>query len=92
MGKIKGVAKKHTGRLLNQLDNRMSKATKSFLLRKSNLCALCGEVILTMKDATIDHITPLSKGGVHVPNNMQLAHYNCNQKKGNNLVTTPEAE
>jgi 5-methylcytosine-specific restriction endonuclease McrA len=82
VGKIKRVPKKHVGSILNHTDNILSKATKKFLLRKSNLCALCGEPILTMKEASIDHVIPLSKGGVHGPNNMQLAHVVCNQKKG----------
>lgn len=82
MSIISGVAKKHQGKILNRNDNKLSKATKSFLIRKSDLCALCGKPILTMKDATIDHIIPLSKGGVHGIQNMQLAHYSCNNSKG----------
>jgi 5-methylcytosine-specific restriction endonuclease McrA len=83
VGKIKGVAKKFQGKLLNQFDNKLNKKTKSFLIRKSDKCALCGEQILTMKDATIDHIVPLSKGGINSVGNMQLAHLKCNLEKGN---------
>jgi len=31
--------------------------------------------------ATIDHIVPLSKGGAHVRDNIQLAHATCNKRK-----------
>lgn len=31
---------------------------------------------------TIDHIIPLSKGGLHSWNNIQLAHLSCNSSKG----------
>jgi 5-methylcytosine-specific restriction endonuclease McrA len=55
------------------------------LLRKSNLCGICGKPITKMKDATIDHVIPLSRGGVDSPLNMQLAHDKCNQEKGNKL-------
>jgi 5-methylcytosine-specific restriction endonuclease McrA len=55
------------------------------LLRKTNLCGICGEPITRMKDATLDHVVPLSKGGVHAPGNMQLAHDHCNTAKGDRL-------
>lgn len=38
-----------------------------------------------MKEATIDHIIPLSKGGKDEITNMQLAHYDCNQLKADSL-------
>lgn len=37
-------------------------------------CALCGKSIETMKDCTIDHIVPISKGGLTTIENCQLAH------------------
>lgn len=83
MGILRGVAKKHQGKMLNFADKRLNKATKKILLRKSNLCGICGLAIENMKDATIDHIIPLSKGGVHGVSNMQIAHDACNQRKGN---------
>lgn len=38
-----------------------------------------------MKEATIDHIIPLSKGGRDEINNMQLAHDDCNQLKADSM-------
>jgi hypothetical protein len=35
--------------------------------------------------ATLDHVIPLSKGGNHVRDNVQLAHMKCNMKKSNKL-------
>lgn len=32
---------------------------------------------------TLDHITPMSRGGGHVRANVQLAHFYCNTVKGN---------
>ena len=46
-------------------------------------CALCGKPIETMKDCTIDHIIPISKGGLTTIENCQLAHKKCNARKGN---------
>jgi len=31
--------------------------------------------------ATLDHIIPLSRGGLHVPSNVQCAHFRCNASK-----------
>lgn len=42
--------------------------------------------IETMKDCTIDHIVPISKGGLTAIENCQLAHRNCNLSKGNKEV------
>lgn len=59
---------------------------KQRLLRTSNLCGLCGFEIKTMKEVTIDHIIPISKGGsVLDVKNMQLAHEKCNASKGNKI-------
>lgn len=58
------------------------KSTKMHLLRQTNLCGICGKQITQMKDATIDHIVPTSKGGHDGLSNLQLAHVACNQEKG----------
>jgi 5-methylcytosine-specific restriction endonuclease McrA len=58
--------------------------TRMYLLRKSDLCALCGHKFENLKDVTLDHIIPSSKGGGNEITNLQLAHTECNNKKGNN--------
>jgi 5-methylcytosine-specific restriction endonuclease McrA len=49
-------------------------------------CRLCNFPIL-MKSGrwgpSIDHITPVSKGGRHTASNVQLTHKICNNHKGN---------
>ena len=37
---------------------------------------------------SIDHIIPLSKGGLHIWENVKLAHKKCNIKKSNKLLLT----
>lgn len=62
--------------------------TKADLFNEQNgNCAICGKSIdmgLKFPDpwfASYDHIVPLSRGGDHVPSNIQLAHLSCNKKK-----------
>lgn len=56
------------------------------------ICKLCDkEVDFGLKwpdlmSRTLDHIIPLSKGGTHTFDNVQLAHYSCNSKKNNKIV------
>lgn len=57
--------------------------------RDGGLCGLCREnVDLDLpwphpQSKSLDHITPLSRGGPHVASNVQLAHLGCNTAKGN---------
>ena len=46
------------------------------------ICAICGKTVAP-KDASLDHIIPVSKGGRHIRTNVQLTHVRCNKRKGN---------
>lgn len=50
---------------------------------ESRICGICQ--ILIEGDYHIDHITPLSRGGTHSADNLQLTHPFCNQSKFNKL-------
>ena len=70
--------------------------------RDNNICGICGEVCdkndFTMTDKgyfitgdkypSIDHIHPISKGGTHTWDNVQLAHFRCNTLKHNKAGDT----
>jgi hypothetical protein len=56
---------------------------KVALYAKDNTCAICGQTILSIKDAHVDHIVPWSKGGTTTIDNAQLTHIHCNCSKGN---------
>lgn len=60
------------------------KADKKKLFKHQQTCNWCGGV-LTLETATLDHIYPLSKGGLDQPNNWTLACHACNQKRGNSM-------
>ena len=59
--------------------------------RDKGICKLCGKPTYFVDDIqadiypSIDHIIPISKGGLHRWNNVQLAHRGCNTDKGNDL-------
>lgn len=52
--------------------------------RDRGRCKLCGERVALNeavphpKAATLDHIVPLARGGLHTATNVQLAHFQCN--------------
>lgn len=69
--------------------------------RDSGVCYLCGgQCDWSDKDAkqnrvgksypSIDHIIPVSRGGLHAWNNVRLAHFGCNVEKADSLI--PNAE
>lgn len=52
------------------------------------MCQLCHEPVdpdapkRDRMSASVDHIIPLSQGGLHCYSNVQLAHLSCNSRKG----------
>ena len=67
--------------------------------RDNNICQICGlevnwedknkvngHVICGRMYPSIDHVKPISKGGLHSWNNVQLAHIRCNSSKCNRYV------
>ena len=59
--------------------------------RQEGKCAICGKQLqindYTSKDnyLTIDHIFPMSRGGVNTIDNLQGLCSNCNYNKGDNI-------
>jgi len=59
--------------------------------RDSWTCHLCSQRVdaslsgLDPDGPTIDHVTPLSRGGEHSYANTACAHRRCNLRKGNRL-------
>lgn len=76
-------AKRKKVRATGRGEHEAVKFIKKQLINKNgSVCALCGQPIIDMKDCTIDHIVPVSKGGLTTIDNCQLAHSDCNVKKG----------
>jgi 5-methylcytosine-specific restriction endonuclease McrA len=53
---------------------------RNVLLRDNYKCQYCGEKV-TVKDFTIDHVTPRSRGGPNAWDNFVVACFPCNIKK-----------
>lgn len=55
--------------------------------RDKGICGICNERITRLKDASRDHIIPITiEGSEHSYRNMVIAHKWCNSFKGNRLV------
>lgn len=79
-------------RRLNRCNIRDNSITlKKLYERDGGVCQICGAKLSFSGDPnsdeypSIDHIIPISKGGDHVWNNVQLACRRCNTEKSDNL-------
>ncbi len=57
---------------------------KNVLLRDGGVCQYCGQEY-RFEDLTVDHVVPLSRGGLDAWSNVLAACKDCNRKKGNML-------
>ena len=58
---------------------------KNIFLRDKGFCAYCGKSI-SLHNATIDHIIPISRGGKNDWKNCVLACKHCNNRKADHLI------
>jgi hypothetical protein len=63
-----------------------SKKIKEKLFYPGIICNYCGNKILRIEDAEVDHIKPFSVGGETELENAQLLHRRCNREKNNKIV------
>lgn len=59
---------------------------KNILDRDHSMCAYCG-CSLSLNTMTIDHVYPVSKGGLNDWANVRAACTDCNSKKGNQTLS-----
>ena len=58
-----------------------SKALKNELFDKDPTCKICGQEIMDINDAAVDHIEQYWLGGKTIPENARLTHRHCNNKR-----------
>lgn len=54
--------------------------------RDSGICGICKKFIEQFHEKSIDHVLPVSRGGTHTWDNVQLAHRICNSVKNNKTM------
>ena len=68
-------------------DRRHLQYIRQCLIAKHGMvCALCSKPIESEYELTVDHIIPRAMGGATTYENCQLAHKECNLRKGNKYV------
>ncbi len=58
---------------------------EDIFIRDKGICGICSKLCIR-EDASIDHVIPISKGGAHIWDNVQLAHLLCNIRKGSKII------
>lgn len=59
--------------------------------KSGGLCHICGHYI-SLKDTTIDHVYPISRGGPHTMGNVAAAHAICNEVKADRTLLEMRAD
>ena len=60
---------------------------KRIIARDAGRCYLCGALV-DQGDLHIDHVIPLSKGGVHSYDNLRVTCSTCNLRKGSTILAS----
>ena len=65
------------------------KLNREVVFRRDNyICYICGvqvrDIVNHPRQATLDHVIPLSKGGSHTYKNVRTCCRTCNSNKGSN--------
>lgn len=67
-----------------------SDEVKEQLFYPGYICTYCGNEILSIDDAEVDHIVPFAQGGKTEISNAQLLHRHCNREKSDSVEGTDE--
>lgn len=69
-------------------DERLTTVQWRMLVERDRVCYLCQRPNRAATNS-LDHVTPLAHGGLHVIQNMRVVHLRCNIRKGARLVLLP---
>lgn len=84
---VRAIRQRRRGRIHSAPLNDVTPEQLKALIRACrNRCVYCGK---RLKKLTIDHITPLAKGGAHTLQNLVVACRPCNSKKHINEPLSP---
>lgn len=69
-------------RRANQLGHYVERVDLRMVLERDGwICGICGGLV-SLENLSFDHIRPLSLGGAHTAENLQVCHLACNSRKG----------
>ncbi|WP_129721419.1 HNH endonuclease family protein [Xylanivirga thermophila] len=90
---VYNLLKKITGSMGNDEGDRVFSASiKKELWKSGYICSYCGNEILNIDDAEVDHIVPYSQGGMTEISNAQLLHRHCNRAKSDSIESDWEED
>lgn len=72
-----------TAQDINGEKRTFSEEDKKLLWHEGYVCSYCGNTILSIDDAEVDHVFAFSLGGDTDISNAQLLHRHCNREKSN---------
>lgn len=98
------IRDKRVRRQTVECDNRGVITLEKLIKRDNNVCHICDEMcdindheltdegyfIVGHNYPSIDHVKPLSKGGIHSWDNVRLSHHYCNTLKNDKLILKPK--
>lgn len=82
---VMNIMKKYLDSSIDGEQRSFTEDDKKALFKSGYICSYCGNEILSIEDAEVDHITPFSLGGKTVLENAQLLHRHCNREKSDTL-------
>lgn len=82
---IRANNQKRRARKLNAEGGYTPQDIRDLLHKQNNQCIKC-LISFELVPYTVDHITPLSRGGSNWPDNLQLLCGSCNASKGDKLM------
>lgn len=75
---LPAVLRVHTFVDVHEFAGRLPLTRKNIMLRDHHRCQYCG----ASKELTLDHVTPVCRGGINSWQNLVTACMSCNQRKG----------
>ena len=82
---VMNILKKYLDSSIDSEQRAFTEDDKKALFKPGYICSYCGNEILSIDDAEVDHITPFSLGGKTVLENAQLLHRHCNREKSDSI-------
>ena len=82
---VMNILKKYLDSSIDGEQRAFTEDDKKALFKPGYICSYCGNEILSIDDAEVDHITPFSLGGKTVLDNAQLLHRHCNREKSDSI-------